>query len=1067
MDNSEIAVSTFLNQLVGTKEKQADYEMAEAKKKLAFEEMLHMLTPEVKMMIAEGMKFSVVDKKGKKKEKSFSEDGQEYAIDTFGSTKKGHGLSSDDHDKVYKAMGKIVEITRKAIDKVLAIKNSDGTPVYDIGSNDAAISQKAQEDVRTLIELEVFSPLVREKLLPETFVLDDYSEVQKLLDNTFKQYGATTKEEIVKKEERAVDDQINFDGGRLKADMLKGFGAKAGQMKDHLIAQLAHQMDISEKDLKKLEKGAKYAKQGASVLSSMAKAGINVKGYTEQDPWTGSNKNLAKEQRFLWASDDHERLQAATDKRSEMIRNVFSNVQDKLNKLIGGGHATIDVVTVGYWIDGFLKNVIDSDPFFYTTSSVELLVTGIMDGIEIGGMSASMYANDSNVKKILAFSAECQAAPERFDQAVCGAIGALTSKDAESVFANSISDRVEVGPILKASSGDRGELIASKFAKALEQSFAAASPKNDLFGAGGKSVSASFLQSFSAKQFEELAGTPATAFEYLYAAGKSAVDKGLSSELKQELSSPEKCIQMIQAMSIPPEAFQELEESEEELLEYERALVLIDEGGVTMAEQKSIEKLIEGMEKDRQTLELVAKIGSGLSSLGSNTVGIANWATDKLTDVVAGEIVGPLKAAQLVMQLSVNVIKAAGRMSLLMKFQQDLARSKTAVSSLTSTIQGFLDNKKEQITFRTIEDALIGVQAAGAILGSIPEPHAMAIGKTLGLVASAAQEVRKISEMAYNDKKLSEAWGKTKAAMENPRDRGLGLSALRLNPTLGMHAVAWAGMEKRPPDPIARMFLDSVGLNEQTLAVSGTEAKVRKYLETLLNEDRKMIDPSKINVDWAPDSYALTTKDWFMISSRAQTVAPTKLRSGPEKTVLECLKLTDKHQLATLQQRLDKGIVTNRKLDVFKSEIKALLTALNNYSPKTVDGAEHEEMGMIADNFILMAKEHEKKLEQAVAPIDGEESLKILRSLAKDVQLLALNIDPEGELMAPRRSGGEVLEILKFEAGGIENMKERANQCNREPLLQSNPQIVELSSKVIEKIALVECLVNKEETSGN
>ncbi len=76
----------------------------------------------------------------------------------------------------------------------------------------------------------------------------------------------------------------------------------------------------------------------------------------------------------------------------------------------------------------------------------------------------------------------------------------------------------------------------------------------------------------------------------------------------------------------------------------------------------------------------------------------------------------------------------------------------------------------------------------------------------MSLATSAAQETAKFSEMAFNAAKLREAWEITKRAIDNPRDRALGLAALRLNPTLGMHAIAWAAMEKQPPDPIARMF---------------------------------------------------------------------------------------------------------------------------------------------------------------------------------------------------------------------------------------------------------------------
>jgi hypothetical protein len=420
--------------------------------------------------------------------------------------------------------------------------------------------------------------------------------------------------------------------------------------------------------------------------------------------------------------------------------------------------------------------------------------------------------------------------------------------------------------------------------------------------------------------------------------------------------------------------------------------VLIDEGGITSAEALSIERLIADIEKDRATLELVANIGSAISSLGGGATSIANWKLDSLTDVVASEIVGPLKAAKLIMQLAVNVKKAADRAILLSKFKTDLQRSKTAVSSLSSTIEGFVNNKIEQIAFRTVEDALLAVQAASAILGSIPEPFTLAVGKTMSAFATAAQEGAKLTEMIYTKQKLEEAWAKTKAAMENPRDRSLGLAALRLNPTLGMHAVAWAGMEKSPPDPIARMFLDSVGLNEQTLAVSGTEKKVRQYLETLLNEDRRMVDSSKINTNWAPETYTLCTKDWFVITSRAQRDAVPKLRAGDEKGVLQALKMTDKHQLKKLESDARKCEVSFADLNRCLKEVNELCQALDAYQPKNAeDGAEHVEMSSITDEFLKYAAEHKAKLREIVAirkSVDAEYTFKLLEGDSERFSLM-------------------------------------------------------------------------------
>ncbi|HND52706.1 MAG TPA: hypothetical protein PLV92_09930, partial [Pirellulaceae bacterium] len=296
---------------------------------------------------------------------------------------------------------------------------------------------------------------------------------------------------------------------------------------------------------------------------------------------------------------------------------------------------------------------------------------------------------------------------------------------------------------------------------------------------------------------------------------------------------------------------------------------------------------------------------------------------------------------------------------------------------------------------------------ASTIVGSIPNEYAMAAGKTANLVATVTQQGVRVANEIYNEAKLWQAWKVTRAALDAPANRELGLEALKLNPTLGVHALAWAGFEKQPVDPIARAMLKQLGLTEQSLAASGTEAKVRKYLETVLYEDRKLVDSSKIVTDWAPKSVTLSTRDWFLTTSRAAQVATPKLRAGDDKAVLAALKVVDQQNVVKLQEEIDAVVAlvaeleqlmqtqsesgieddqveakrseaeerassVQKQLDKFLSEAQAAVAAIGAYDPRTTDGQPHSEMANLVATFQKLAAERRellRKLETILAEV--------------------------------------------------------------------------------------------------
>ena len=542
------------------------------------------------------------------------------------------------------------------------------------------------------------------------------------------------------------------------------------------------------------------------------------------------------------------------------------------------------------------------------------------------------------------------------------------SPSAAEAFAGLYAAEVDVKGLVAAvlATPINGDRVVASLANAFHSSMAQAAPdpSNTAFLSVGKAMAAAFKSMVDTGALTAgLATDPGAAFRPVILAAKTVVNDALTnaSDLIAALATPE-AQQALAARSAFPDngeaALADLEASDEEIRDYERQLVLIDQDGIAAAELNTIEGLINKLERDRMIAEMIIATGGILTGMASGMTTIIGQQTVAVTDTLVGEIVGPLKAAKLIVKFAVAMKQANDRRILLQKFKRSLNLAKHAISPMQSTIQGFFNNKVEQVTFRMIEDALTLVQIASAILGSVPEPITLAVGKSLSAIATASEGALKLTEMIYDEAMLSKGWSTMLVALRNPRDRVTGLAALKLNPTLGMHAIAWAGMERLPPDPIARALLADLGLDEQTLMVSGSEAKVRKYLETLLSEDRTLLDPDLISPKWIPKPLKLNSESWTVAVHRAFNSAEPRLKQTVERNVLECFKIIDQQDMSSLADRSRTGAVETTEMERHRADAAALTAALRNYRPVTHDGTEHDEMVSVVANFMKMSADH-------------------------------------------------------------------------------------------------------------
>ena len=145
-----------------------------------------------------------VKKKGRfgGKVKSMDKEGQRHSVETE-DVKEYKSLSDQDWKNINQAMQKILKLKEDLLNR----KGPDGAPLFDEGD----------------LADELFTPLVREGLMPETFVLDEHSQTAKLLKETFAAYKKMLEDAKKKKEEKAAKQESDASGAGDWKDKAKAY----------------------------------------------------------------------------------------------------------------------------------------------------------------------------------------------------------------------------------------------------------------------------------------------------------------------------------------------------------------------------------------------------------------------------------------------------------------------------------------------------------------------------------------------------------------------------------------------------------------------------------------------------------------------------------------------------------------------------------------------------------------------------------------------------------------------------------------------------------------------------
>lgn len=296
--------------------------------------------------------------------------------------------------------------------------------------------------------------------------------------------------------------------------------------------------------------------------------------------------------------------------------------------------------------------------------------------------------------------------------------------------------------------------------------------------------------------------------------------------------------------------------------EYQRSLEHLGKAEQTDEELKSIAKLIEDMKRQQQILTLAAAAGTG-------------------SFAIASQFLAPMAAGGTIVQFLANVASAVQRATALRQWVDAQGESISAVSPYKTAIENFIRNQAEQFSHYTIKSAINLLKFGGQITTS--SGVAAPVGKVIEASASLAETLEDVTYKFYQKAMVKAAWSTTKAALERPQNRKLGLLARKQNATLAKYGIAYGAVIEK--DQIAISAMNKCGLDRETLASKASNVgQVKKYLETLYPDDSAVLgDYTPPGWDKSLPSPALTLKSWLLTYTTAKKKGGL---SSPNPTVI-------------------------------------------------------------------------------------------------------------------------------------------------------------------------------------
>ena len=914
--------------------------------------------------IRDAMTFKVQTKDGKGEVQSMDERGQRKSIETEDASTRYQSMSMEDAVKATNALKRVIKLK----EQMLAAKDGEGKPLF----------------TATDIINELFTPLVREGLMPENLVIDKHSEVAEGLKAVIGSYKEMLKQQIEDKRQQEATAQSNYHGAGTRTEMLSALGSKASGFMNAQLGLVADKAGLTPEELQRAAsigtKSLTVITSGVGVVTSATKLQSTIDGDVSSTPLSqkivAPTVNLDGPFKVL-------RDLLPQEMQNPILESVLEEVREKLFTTEGELQSYLqqhvdELVSV---LKKFAK-LMESDGVTIASDVVSVLKESIGGSLDMAGTGSDYSSLDFDLGvrraqlrsglRALALQGDAALSRALLPYSVPGATalsGAFTQAFEVDATFKLIEDAVGSKPSTRPQAADVIEAVVKAMSSAILKVDSSFDKAAKTAGEKFKTLTSSEVSRIGKRFTTGHVDDGESLFLPLVELIGQAAGVTFSEPAFTDLLQSDEVLQRVekQAKEGEKDLEEELAAADEEIEAFERKLVLVDEGGMEMARQQSLDVLIEQLKKDQLDLEIVTKVGSLLSGVGGSVtklgvdsrnkvLGVALDQSASATKTVAtkvGESLVPaLEAAQLVMKMSVTIVKIARRAELASKFKADVDKAHKAGSMLLPSIENFYSAKVQQQVNAGVELALQIVQLAGAICSSVPEPITMAVGRLLSAIGKAGEATRDLGKTAHDEKKLREGWKVTLQALNNPANRRAGLQSLRNNSTLAVHSIAWAATEKK--DPMAMEIMRSCNVDAQTLADEGTDKdKVIDYLETLLNEDLQFKDTGKLKIEWAPNPLKLSFAGWFTLKRRAKEAVPP-LSDDASVDIDAAFKDLDK--FGTLESWYAHYTEWEpAKFDERALSAQQLEKALKAWKPMTRDRLPHDEMASMVEQLAALA----------------------------------------------------------------------------------------------------------------
>jgi hypothetical protein len=737
---------------------------------------------------------------------------------------------------------------------------------------------------------EIYTPLVQERVLPETFITDEFSKTQKMIDATNKLYMKDLKDAKDPASGLSQFSQALVDlGGNLADGILQCCGADTASAKD-LVAGCTALLDMSITAKDKL--GDKIDKNAVcDLLGSLG--GVvgdlvgGATGNTTLGDTIGGGGGVAA---------NAMKLVVSSAQKGKFDKDAFATF---LQQSVLFGFTQIDTNT-------------QQQDQAVALGTALLTLAGKVTGKYATAFETAIRIGDKKKLRSVSISMCLEFAkgtPALLDPVVGTATGSTTQTTEEVEDSESDQQQNEDG--VYEETGDALDEVIETIDEGKE----------------GAEETADELKEAGEAAFDEIEKKLAEKEKEL----KAKDPKGYAEKKNAETD------------------FEDVGEIVKNKMEEDRKAFKEELEGLNdpIVGQKTIEKLIKQVERDRMIMNVAVAIGKG---------GFA----------VASHFCGPAAIGTEAVQMAANITAAVQRAMDLRKFIDEAAGASSSASPYLTSIQNFADNQKNQLDHYSLAAAMNGAKIAAAAVATAFPLAAPAL-----VAVSAAQAGAEALYQFYSQQQVVKAWNTTRDSLKNPKNRRLALKARRVNATLAKYAIAYGAVEEK--DPVAVHMANTCKIDNDTLKNKGTNVdKVKIALEKIYAEDPKVaghfeatdgwtkqVPEAELSVTCVYTTYKAFTAGYKGKNNAGYVKLFDKADASPPGELIayvktaETTQLTDMTNAKLVEERL---LLVGQVGNGFRAE-KARLDA--------IDGI----VAVVLDGFVDLAEGEQEKLAMALVKL--------------------------------------------------------------------------------------------------